>query len=84
MIGERNGQHLTIFSKDSIQNNSMLKSYQVANFTTLKTIKALPNLAYFNGKKILIIDSLVIYSLNKKPNVIILTKSPKLNLERLF
>ena len=84
LIGERNGQHLTLFSKDSIQNNSMLKSYQVANFTTLKTIKALPNLAYFNGKKILIIDSLGIYSLNKKPNVIILTKSPKLNLERLF
>ena len=84
LIGERNGQHLTLFSKDSIQNNSMLKSYQVANFTTLKTIKALPNLAYFNGKKILIIDSLGIYSLHKKPNVIILTKSPKLNLERLF
>jgi competence protein ComEC len=62
----------------------MIKSYLVANFSTIKSQKALQNLTYFNNKKILILDSLGVYSDNIKPNILVITQSPKLNLDRLF
>lgn len=84
LIGERIGKNVTLFSKDSIQKNTMIKSYLVANFSTIKSQKALQNLTYFNNKKILILDSLGVYSDNIKPNILVITQSPKLNLDRLF
>ncbi len=84
LIGERIGKNVTLFSKDSIQKNNMIKSYLVANFSTIKTQKILQNLTYFNNKKILILDSLGVYSDNIKPNILVITQSPKLNLDRLF
>ena len=84
LIGERIGKNVTLFSKDSIQKNNMIKSYLVANFSTIKTQKTLQNLTYFNNKKILILDSLGVYSDNIKPNILVITQSPKLNLDRLF
>lgn len=84
LIGERIGKNVTLFSKDSVQKNNMIKSYLVANFSTVKTQKAIQNLTYFNNKKILILDSLGVYSDNIKPNILVITHSPKLNLDRLF
>ena len=84
LIGERIGKNVTLFSKDSIQKNNMIKSYLVANFSTVKNQKTLQNLTYFNNKKILILDSLGVYSDNIKPNILVITQSPKLNLDRLF
>jgi competence protein ComEC len=84
LIGERIGKNVTLFSKDSIQKNNMINSYLVANFSTVKTQKTLQNLTYFNNKKILILDSLGVYSDNIKPNILVITHSPKLNLDRLF
>lgn len=84
LIGERIGQNVTLYTNDSLPNNSMLKSYLVANFSTIKSQKSLQNLAYFNDNKILIIDSLGVYSENTQPNIILITQSPKINLERMF
>ena len=84
LIGKRIGKKVTLFSKDSIQKNNMIKSYLVANFSTIKNQKALQNLTYFNNKKILILDSLGVYSDDIKPNILVITHSPKLNLDRLF
>ena len=39
---------------------------------------------YFNENKILIIDSLGVYPKNINPDILVLTQSPKINLERLF
>jgi competence protein ComEC len=50
----------------------------------LETKKRIQNTAFFNGKKILILDSLGIYPKNIKPDILLLIQSPKINLERLF
>lgn len=44
----------------------------------------LKNVCYFNHNKVLVIDSLGIYSQGISPDVLLLTQSPKLNLERLL
>ncbi len=39
---------------------------------------------YFNGNKILILDSLGIYPKAIRPDIVILTQSPKINFERFL
>ncbi|MFV8376434.1 ComEC/Rec2 family competence protein [Flavobacterium sp. LB1P62] len=88
LITDRNGEKVTLYATDSIlkasPKNNILNSYLVGNFSTLETKKRIQNTAFFNGKKILILDSLGIYPKNIKPDVLLLTQSPKINLERLF
>ncbi|MCC9071978.1 competence protein ComEC family protein [Flavobacterium sp. F-65] len=87
-ITERTGKSVTLFTRDTTSNNSSenysLTSYLVGNFGKLKNKEKLQNLAYFNGNKILIIDSTGIYSKKTKPDILMLTQSPKINFERLL
>ena len=88
LITERNGTDVSMYANDSIlkisRKNSTLNSYLVGNFSVLKTKKRLQNIAFFKGNKIMIIDSSGIYPKNIKPDILMLTQSPKINLERLF
>ena len=88
LISERNGNDVSMYANDSIlkisRKNSTLNSYLVGNFGVLKTKKRLQNIAFFKGNKIMIIDSFGIYPKNIKPDILMLTQSPKINLERLF
>ena len=88
LITERNGDEVTLYSNDSILKSAhedyVLKAYLVANFSKIKSKKAIQNLYYFNRKKIMIVDSSAVYLEEQKPDILILTQSPKLNLERLF
>ncbi len=88
IITERHGDKVMLFSNDSILKNAndnlALKSYLVANFCKIEKKKPLSNVHYFKNKKILIIDSKAVYLEEEKPDVLLLTHSPKLNLERLF
>ncbi|MBP6181578.1 ComEC/Rec2 family competence protein [Flavobacterium sp.] len=88
LIAERNGEKVTLYATDSSMKaslkNNILNSYLVGNFSTLETKKRIQNTAFFNGKKIIILDSLGIYPKNIKPDVLLLTQSPKINLDRLF
>ncbi|MBG6109406.1 competence protein ComEC [Flavobacterium sp. CG_9.10] len=88
LITERNGNHVTLYANDSIlkiaRKNTVLNSYLVGNFSVLETKKRIQNTVFFNGKKILIVDSSGIYPINSKPDILLLTQSPKINLERLF
>ena len=88
LISERNGNDVSMYANDSIlkisRKNSTLNSYLVGNFGVLKTKKRLQNIAFFNGNKIMIIDNSGIFPKNLKPDILLLTQSPKINLERLF
>lgn len=88
LITERIGKNVTLYASDSLlkiaAENKMLKAYLMGNFSQLKRKYKLQNLLFFNGKKILILDSLGIYPKNIQPDVLILTQSPKINLNRLF
>jgi competence protein ComEC len=88
MITERNGNVVRLYANDSLlkvnRKNSTLNSYLVGNFSALQTKTRIQNTAFFNGKKIMIIDSSGIFPKNIKPDILLLTQSPKINLERLF
>lgn len=87
LIIERNLGNVRVYSNDTILKNAnenwALNSYLVANFCKIENSNPMKNFYYFKDKKIAVIDSSGIY-LNKKPDVLILINSPKLNLERLL
>jgi competence protein ComEC len=88
LLTERIGNKVTVYSNDSIlnsiENNLTLQAYLVGNFCEVKQRKLLQNIKYCNQQKILIIDSTALYPTSGDPNIVILTQSPKLNLERFL
>ena len=88
IIAERNGENITLYATDSLlktaSKNRTLASYAMGNFSSLKSKKRLQNLIYFNGNKILIVDSLGIYPKDIRPDIVLFIQSPKINLERFL
>lgn len=85
LIVQRHGNEVSLYSNDSVATKSkMLNSYLVANFSQIKNQKPLQHTAYFKGNKILILDSLGIFPKNIKPDIVLLTHSPKINIERML
>ncbi len=84
LIAERIGKQVTIYANDSFKNKSVLKSYLTANFCEIKQQKSIQNVAFFNSRKIIILDSLAILPKNLKPDILILRQSPKVNLDRIL
>ena len=86
IIAEKIGSKTTVYDNDSVLNktniNSNLNQYLVANFSKIYSKKSIPNLLFFNNKKILIIKNNVVFLENENPDVLIISSSPKLNLER--
>jgi competence protein ComEC len=88
MITERHGTSVTLYANDSIKkvsgNNSVLKSYLTANFSVVQAKENIQNTAYFKNNKILILDSTGIYPKNICPDLILITQSPRINVDRLL
>jgi competence protein ComEC len=88
LITERNGEKITLFANDSLlktaSENKTLTAYLIGNFSYLKSKEKLQNTLCFDDKKILILDSLGVYPKNAKPDILVLTQSPKINLDRMF
>ncbi|MCF6296366.1 MAG: competence protein ComEC family protein [Flavobacteriaceae bacterium] len=89
LLGNKLGNKITIFQNSKqLKNNlySPINSYKI-NFSNLsfQEKRQLKNCIEINSKKVLIIDSLGIYKdLNFKPEMVILTNSPKVNMARLL
>jgi len=62
----------------------MLHTYATTNYSIIKKVEPLANTLLFNSKKILIIDSSAVYKTSISPDIILLSHSPKINLERLL
>jgi competence protein ComEC len=87
IISARKGENIVLYTNDSLSEASMnftIKPYLVGNFASISKIKKISNLNYFNKNKILIVDSLSVFPENINPDVLILTQSPKLNLDRIL
>ncbi|GGA64853.1 competence protein ComEC [Flavobacterium palustre] len=85
LIVQRNGNEAIIYSNDNaVAKNKTLNSYLLGNFAQLKKQELLNHTAYFKGNKILILDSVGIFPKNIKADIVLLTKSPKINLERML
>lgn len=88
IITERIGKNISLFSSTPLSEkeskNNILDSYLVANSVVLKSINKIKNVLFFKGRKILIIDSSGIYENKVKPDILLLTGSPKINLDRVL
>ncbi|PCH53937.1 MAG: competence protein [Flavobacteriaceae bacterium] len=87
IIGVRFGDKLTVSCSDSInQKNYTIKSFLIGSgigeeFESFPT----KNLFKFKNEIVLVVDSLGIYEYKSiSPSIVILQKSPKINLERLL
>ncbi|HEX8577030.1 MAG TPA: ComEC/Rec2 family competence protein [Flavobacterium sp.] len=84
----RNGEKVTLYSKDSILKNNKqyraVQSYLTTNFSTVTKTEPLKNVHYFKNNKILIIDSLGITPAYFKPDIIVVVQSPKVNFDRML
>jgi competence protein ComEC len=88
LIAERNGKAVTLYANDSLQKigtkNKTLNDYLVGNSSFLAAAKDLKNTLFFNGKHILIVDSTGVYPKKQLPDIVVLTQSPRINLDRLI
>ena len=88
LIAERKGENITLYANDSLlkasSKNKTLVSYSMGNFSSFKFKKRLRNLIYFNGNKILVVDSLGVYPKDIRPDIVVFTQSPKINFERFL
>jgi competence protein ComEC len=86
MIGIKTGRQLLLYSNtDSLDTNqNLLRNYKVGNRIKSIETATLGNVLQYENKLILVVDSLGIYNVNFKPDVVILRDSPKINLTRLI
>ena len=88
LIIERIGKGVTIYCNDSIQkgldSNLIIQSFLIEKFCSVSVVKPIQNTLYHKNKKVLIIDSSAIYNKSISPDILIITQSPKLNMERLI
>jgi competence protein ComEC len=88
LILERKGGELTVFSsiKDSLalKKDRNIQSYSIANGIAISEIKRVPNLIFYQSKKILILDSTSVFVPDLKPEILLITQSPRINFERII
>ncbi len=85
IIAVKQKQNITAYTNDSLgANNRSLTAYNKGNFNQELKLRSLKNVYWFNNKKILLLDSLGVCDNKTRPDVLILTQSPKVNLERLI
>lgn len=88
LIAERTGFNVIVYSDEetlkNTRDNRVLNTYLVENFSKITKKQILKNTLFFNNKKILIIDSSSVYLKELNPDILLLTNSPKINLERLL
>lgn len=87
IVTERTGENVIVYSNDSLSESTInfaIKPYLVGNFSNISKMERLNNVNYFNKNRILIIDSLSIFPEDSNPDILIMTQSPKINLERIL
>ncbi|WP_396148996.1 ComEC/Rec2 family competence protein [Flavobacterium sp.] len=85
ILASKVNNSITLHSNDSLVNsNYVVKNYIQNNFGTIDSITRLQNVYLIHQTKLLVIDERGIYKLPKKPEVVLLTQSPKINFERLI
>lgn len=76
---------LTVMSKNNlVLNSNSIKTYRKAVFNPAVTHAPLENALWFKGKRILVLDADAVFPPSASPDVLILTQSPNINLERLI
>ncbi|OYQ34378.1 hypothetical protein CHU92_11955 [Flavobacterium cyanobacteriorum] len=85
LLATKDPEKITVYSNDSlIAENRNILAYNKGYFNQALEIRPLENLLWFRHKKIFIIDSVAVYDPNIAPDILLLTQSPKINLERVL
>ncbi|MBS3738054.1 MAG: ComEC family competence protein [Psychroflexus sp.] len=86
LIGIKQGRQLQIFSDktDNLTDTYLLSNYQLINRIDLTEIHTLKNSFKFNNQILTVIDSSGIYLEEVNPDVLILSQSPDIHLEKLI
>lgn len=88
LISEREHGFVTVYCNNTLLKNDkeklLLQPYLVGNFCSLKGAQPLRNFYYFKQQKIVVIDSSSTYLSHQKADIVLLSQSPRLNLERLL
>ncbi len=83
LIAHKKGNILH-YSEKNMNYKQSLDNYAVNEFVKTIIKDSLQNCYHFKGQHILIIDKNSIYNTTFKPDIIVLTQSPKINLNRLI
>jgi competence protein ComEC len=85
MVIARDGKDVVLYARENLlktaKSNSVLNSYLVANFSKLKGKEKIKNTAFFKDNRILILDSLGNYPKDVQVDVIVITQSPRINMD---
>jgi competence protein ComEC len=85
LLAMKKDNRISLWSNEKeVADNYVIKNYLQANFGEIDTISSIQNVIQINKTKLLIIDEKCVFSIPIKPDVILLTQSPKINLERLI
>ncbi|ESU21034.1 hypothetical protein FEDK69T_27110 [Flavobacterium enshiense DK69] len=85
LLTEKRKDRISVYSNDSLpKENKNLKAYSCGNFNQTLEVQPLQNVLFYDNRKILVIDSLGVYSLNQKTDILLLIQSPKVNLNRVI
>tara|TARA_R100000306_G_scaffold15474_1_gene19924 strand:+ start:6619 stop:8655 length:2037 start_codon:yes stop_codon:yes gene_type:complete len=88
LIGIKNGNDLLLLKPDTLsetaKNTFPIKGYRTANQIKGFSEKIVPKVFSYNKQNILVLDSLAVYPKSIKIDIVLLTQSPKINLERLI
>lgn len=87
LIVERTGREINInkvYDSLSTWDKNTIKSLQTANYIQRINSVPLSNFYYYNENKIVLIDSSATWIPQIKPDVLILTQSARINLERII
>lgn len=88
LIGFKQHTQLTIFKTDTVSSEISakhpIKSYKTGAGITFTSEKMLPMYFKFQQKTILVLDSLGVYPKSSEATIILVTNSPRVNLERLI
>jgi len=85
LITIKNHNRIRAYSNDScLTANHNLQCYRSGLFYPEMRQLPLRNTLFYNGRKILIVDSDGIYETIQKPDIVVLVNHPKINLDRLI
>lgn len=84
LIGIKNQNSVIAFTDIPENHNTTLNHYTRGTFSDSLRIFPMQNAISFQNRRILVVDSLGIYKTSIKPEIIVLTQNPKINLTRLI
>ena len=86
IIGKKVDKKLQLYSNlEAVETNTIPRTFSVKNSLKIETPKPIQPIFNIKNKTLLVVDSLGVYQVKKlKVDFVLLTQSPKMNLERLI